>query len=165
MEACKEFSATVADMEKFCNEETGLRFILDTTIYPIQIRFKPIAVQQSIFERYVEGGGENEQLGSIDISIGISTKVKSTLNFRMEADLLKKLIRKAEKIGVLYFQAFRERAGELFENSKRITDSCITELWKVGSPSDKCVAIFNRSEFEKIMNGAHESLINLNFNK
>lgn len=51
---------------------------------------------------------ENGEIGSIQIAFGTTTKVQSSLRFKMDAKLLKKFIKLTEKVGLLYLHAFFE---------------------------------------------------------
>ena len=55
---------------------------------------------------------ENGEVNDLTVTIGLSTAVKSTLKFKMDAKLLKKLIKLAENVGDLYYHAYREQEGE-----------------------------------------------------
>ena len=67
----------------------------------------------SMFDTQNENVDENGEINDLTVTVGLSTTVKSTLKFKMDSKLLKKLIKLAEKVGTLYYQAFRESAGDL----------------------------------------------------
>lgn len=50
----------------------------------------------------------NGELKDLTITVGLDTTITNTLAFDLPADLFKKLIKHAERVGLLYYQAFRE---------------------------------------------------------
>lgn len=103
-----EYNAAVEALKKFCDDHTDLEaYILDDE-YPIRVQFIP-ASQISMFgDLNVD---ENGEVNDLTVTVGLSTCVKSTLKFKMDSKLLKKLIKLAENVGHLYYQAFREQEG------------------------------------------------------
>ena len=103
--AQSEYDATVEDLIKFCDTFTDLTPIIRTEEYPLRVTFVP-NVQMSMFGN--ENVDENGEVNDMTITCGLSTSVKSTLKFEMDSTLLKKLIKLSEKLGYLYYHAFRE---------------------------------------------------------
>ena len=99
-----EYEAAVEKLRKFCEDHTDLTpCILDET-YPFRVQFIPDA-QTSLFD---DGNvDENGEIGDLTVVVGLSTSVKSTLKFRMDSKLLKKMIKQAETVGTLYYHAYR----------------------------------------------------------
>lgn len=94
---------------KFCEKNTELTpYVLDDG-YPIRVQFIPNS-QFSIFGN--ENVDENGEINDLTVSVGLTTDVKSTLKFKMDSKLLKKLIKLAEAVGTLYYHAFREEHGD-----------------------------------------------------
>ena len=104
-----EFECAQNDLMKFCEGTTDYICEVNTDTYPLTAVFVPNP-QRSIFDAAID---ENGEVGELAISVGLDTNVKSTLKFKMDAALLKKLIKKSEKIAFLYYHAFRESAGDL----------------------------------------------------
>lgn len=99
------YEAAVESLQKFCEKETELiPNILDDG-YPIHVQFIP-KPQLSVFGN--ENVDENGEFNDLTVTVGLSTSVKSTLKFKMDSKLLKKLIKLAETVGSLYYHAFRE---------------------------------------------------------
>lgn len=105
-----EYEAAVEKLSHFCETSTYLTPVIVDTEYPIRVTFFP---SLSLFE---DGNvDENGEVNSLTVVAGMKTTVKSTLKFKMDSKLLNKLIKLAEKVGTLYYHAFREQQG------KRIT--------------------------------------------
>ena len=103
-----EYEAAVKDLEKFCEDQTDLcAYILDDE-YPIRVQFVPSAQMPLLSDGNVD---ENGEVNDLTVTVGLSSAVRSTLKFNMDSKLLKKLIKLAEKVGTLYYQAFREQEG------------------------------------------------------
>ena len=110
----KEYDAAVERLCKFCQENTELECSVDDSKYPICITFLPNR-QLTLFSENVD---EDGAVNDMSVIVGLSTKVQNSLNFKMSSDLLKKIIKKAEKVGMLYYHAFRAEADrEENENS------------------------------------------------
>lgn len=105
------YEEAVADLKKFCNEATDFEIMILSDEYPMQIHFIPRPSQTSVFN--TELIDENGEIGFISVSLGVSTVVRSNLNFHLDGATLKKLIKKAEKIGLAYLHYFRAAAGDL----------------------------------------------------
>lgn len=105
------YEEAVADLKKFCNEATDFETMILSDEYPMQIHFIPRPSQTSVFD--TELIDENGEIGFISVSLGVSTVVRSNLDFRLDGATLKKLIKKAEKIGFAYLHYFRAAAGDL----------------------------------------------------
>lgn len=106
--AQREYEATVEDLIKFCDTYTELTPIIRDEEYPFSVQFVP-EEQLSMFGN--ENIDENGEVNDMTITCGLSTSVKSTLRFEMDSTLLKKLIKLSEKLGYLYYHAFREAHG------------------------------------------------------
>lgn len=109
MSAQSDYKAAAAALEKFCNEETNFAVEILTENYPLSVKFTPNA-QMSLFDSENYTVDENGEIGNILISVGQSTRVLSTLRFKMDAKLMKKMIKLPEKVGNAYLHAFREGA-------------------------------------------------------
>ena len=107
MIANEEYKAALADMKNFCAKETTFDVEFLTNVYPLVAVFKPKA-QRSLFDSENYNVDENGEIGSIQIAFGTTTKVQSSLRFKMDAKLLKKFIKLTEKVGLLYLHAFFE---------------------------------------------------------
>lgn len=105
------YEDAVADLKKFCAETTDFEIMILSDDYPLQIHFIPTPTQTSFFD--TELVDENGEVGYISVILGVSTSVRSTLNFRLDGATLKKLISKAEKVGTAYLHYFRSAAGNL----------------------------------------------------
>lgn len=106
--AQSEYEAAAEKLRKFCEDHTDLTPIIMEDEYPIRVQFIPDS-QLSIFGN--ENIDENGEVNDLTVVVGLSTSVKSTLKFKMDSKLLKKLIKLAETVGTLYYQAFREAEG------------------------------------------------------
>lgn len=110
-EAQNYYEAAVADLLKYCEKETGLSPVILDEEYPFRVQFLPDP-QQTFF------GNENVdidtgEINDLTVTVGLTTTVKSTLKFKMDSKQLKKLIKLTEALGHLYYQAFREEAGDI----------------------------------------------------
>lgn len=131
------YEAAVEALQKFCEKETELQPIIRDEQYPFQVQFIP-KPQLSIFGS--ENIDENGEVNDLSVTVGLSTDVKSTLKFKMDSKLLKKLIKLAETVGSLYYHAFREEMEERLaptrpvgaEEGPRYCPNCgvEVELWK-----------------------------------
>lgn len=107
-QAQNEYIVAKEALLKFCEKFTALTpYVLDDQ-YPIRVQFIPNS-QFSIFGN--ENVDENGEINDLTVSVGLTTAVKSTLKFKMDSKLLKKLIKLAETVGSLYYHAFREKHG------------------------------------------------------
>ena len=105
-----EYNSAVEKLKKFCEEHTTLTVVILDTEYPLRIQFAPDP-QQSFFGN--ENIDEDGEINDMVISVGLDTTIVSTLNFELSSDVLKKLIKKSEKIGFLYYHAFRSEYGRI----------------------------------------------------
>lgn len=106
------YEVAVEHLKKFCEKETELQPIIRDEKYPVQVQFIP-KPQLTVFGN--ENIDENGEVNDLTVTVGLTTAVKSTLKFKMDSKLLKKLIKLAETVGSLYYHAFRE------EQEARIT--------------------------------------------
>lgn len=112
--ARRAYDSAVDDLKKFCEDNTELTAIIMDETYPIRVQFIPDP-QYNLFQNPEENIDENGEINDMTVTVGLETSVKSTLKFKMDAKLLKKLIRLAERVGAIYYHAFREGADELKE--------------------------------------------------
>lgn len=103
-----EYEAAVEKLRKFCEDHTDLTPIIMEDEYPIRVQFIPDS-QLSLFGN--ENIDENGEVNDLTVVVGLSTAVKSTLKFKMDSKLLKKMIKLAETVGTLYYHAFRAQEG------------------------------------------------------
>lgn len=106
--AQSEYEAAVEKLRKFCEDHTDLTPIIMEDEYPIRVQFIPDS-QLSLFGN--ENIDENGEVNDLTVVVGLSTAVKSTLKFKMDSKLLKKMIKLAESVGTLYYHAFRAQEG------------------------------------------------------
>lgn len=115
MIANEEYTAALADLKNFCAKETAFDVEFLTNVYPLVAVFKPKA-QLSLFDKENYNVDDNGEIGSIQIAFGTTTRVQSSLRFKMDAKLLKKFIKLTEKVGLLYLHAFfEEQAAGTYE--------------------------------------------------
>lgn len=109
--ARRAYDTAVDDLKKFVEDNIqGLTVVILDQSYPIRVQFFPDP-QINMFGNN-ENVDENGEVNDLTVTVGLSTSVKSTLKFKMAAKLLKKLIKLAEKVGTIYYHAFREEADE-----------------------------------------------------
>ena len=107
------YAAAVEKLNIFCETRAKLEpYILDDE-YPFKVKFYPVMDQQpSLFDDDDETFMERDPSNFLIITVGLDTSVKSLLKFKMQTDVLKKLIKLTEKVGAVYYHAFREGACE-----------------------------------------------------
>lgn len=105
--AQNNYEAAVDQLTAFCYEKTDLAAVILDNEYPFRVQFIP-ETQLSLFEN--PNVDENGEFNDMTVTVGLTTTVKSTLKFKMDSKLLKKLIKMAETLGTLYYHAFREAA-------------------------------------------------------
>lgn len=113
MKAKVEFEAARGALMGYCEKATDYVCEVKTDTYPIKVVFTLNNAQAAMFDRY-------ENHGALEVEVGLETKVRSTLDFEMDSDLLKKLIKNAGKIAFLYYHAFREQFYDLTEREIQI---------------------------------------------
>lgn len=107
--AMKAYESALKSLDKFCSENTQLIAVVKSNEYPVQIRFVPDPQQDMFGNKNVhEDGTVNE----IVVTVGVKTEVSSSMIFRTESKVFKKLIKLAESAGLLYYQAFAETMAE-----------------------------------------------------
>lgn len=106
MRAKNEYEAARDALMQYCEKATDYVCEVKESAYPLKVVFTPNDAQEAMFPT-----GKNS--GVLEITVGLDTNVSSTLNFKMDSDLLKKLIKNAEKIAFLYYHAFREQFYDL----------------------------------------------------
>ena len=99
------YEAATEALLQFCETSTDLTPIIMDEVYPFRVQYVP-AQQMTMFGD--ENVDENGEVNDLTITVGMTTSVKSTLKFKMDSKLLKKLIKLAEKVGDLYYHAYRE---------------------------------------------------------
>ena len=110
-EAVIAFDAAVKELQKFCEDNTDLDVFILTDHYPIRVQFIPRDPDQTTMFGN-ENVSDDGEVNDLVVTVGLNTYVRSTLKFKMDSKLLKKLIKHAEKVGTLYYHAFRERHEE-----------------------------------------------------
>ena len=95
------YEAAAEALLKFVETYTDMGAEILTDKYLFSAHFTPNE-QISMFD--------DGELNDLIVTVGISTSVKLNLKFKMDAGLLKKLIRLSEKAGSLYYIAYREGA-------------------------------------------------------
>ena len=105
--AQNKYADAVNELKDFCEDNTELDVTILDKEYPFRVQFRPSA-QINFFGN--ENVNDDGDINDLTVTVGINTAVKSTLRFKMGANLLKKLIKMAEKVGELYYHAYRERA-------------------------------------------------------
>lgn len=123
-EAQNCYEEAVARLKNYCDEETELTAEIIEAEYPFRVKFVP-DYQLTMFDSCTgepanvdTETGEIKDPGELTITVGLTTTVKSTLTFKMDSKMLKKLIKLAETVGTLYYHAFRERAGDLRQDNE-----------------------------------------------
>lgn len=106
-EVAVEYESAVKDLKKFCKENSDLSVVIDEREYPIKVQFFPDPEQIQMVEENIDEGGA---VGEMTVTVGLSTTVKSTLRFKMNSKILKKIIKGAERVGQTYYHAFRAMA-------------------------------------------------------
>ena len=104
------YEIAVEKLTNFCYENTDLTAVILEKEYPFRVQFMP-EDQLSLFGN--ENVDENGEVNDMTVEVGLTTTVKNTLKFKMDSALLKKLIKMAETVGTLYYQAYREAAGTI----------------------------------------------------
>lgn len=109
-EARNSYKSAVEALRKYCDEKTELSPVIVDIEYPFRVQFFP-DTQMSMFGD--ENIDENGEINHLEVTVGLTTTIKSTLKFKVDAKLFKKLVKLAETTGNLYYQAFREEQGNL----------------------------------------------------
>lgn len=102
----KIYEGAVAKLNEFCEKNTDLSVIIRDNEYPFCVQFIP-NMQYSMFDKDNENVDENGEVNDMTVEVGLITRVKSTLKFKMDSKLLKKLIKLAENVGTIYYHAYR----------------------------------------------------------
>lgn len=159
MSAQSDYKQAVADLETFCADETNFDVEILTETYPMSVKFTPKA-QMSLFDEQENYRvDENGEIRNITISLGQTTRVLSTLRFKMDAKLLKKMMKLSEKVGHAYLHAFREASQLAPGILKKAVDKFIDEMWTTSIP-DASVALFNRAKFDEIVDKVLLGVVN-----
>lgn len=104
--AIYEYREAKAALEKVCNDN-ALAAAIVTDIYPARISIIPDVKQMNMFDAIDENG----EIGSVEMIMGARTVVSADMKRAIPADVLKKLIRKAEAVFDKYLRAFRAVTG------------------------------------------------------
>lgn len=135
MKAKDYYDQAVAELKKFCADNTNFDVQVVEEIYPLEVHFVPSATQLSFFpDQYTNEDGE---IGFISVACGIEPTVKISLKLAIENSLLKKMISKAETIGKLYLHQLREEMLEktaAAQRKRRETMVAIKAARKGGAP-------------------------------
>jgi hypothetical protein len=107
--AMKAYESAEHALNKFCAENTRLVAIVKSGDYPVQIQFVPDP-QGDMFgnDNVHDDGTVNE----IVVTVGITTEIRNTMVFRTESKVFKKMITLAERVGLLYYQAYAEEMSK-----------------------------------------------------
>lgn len=116
------YEEAVASLRKYCEKETELAVIIRDEEYPFRVQFVPDPQQSMLGNENVD---ENGEVNDMTVTVGLTTSVKSTLKFKMPSDQLKKLIKLSEKVGSIYYHAFREKAGD---DRRTVNDEELREM-------------------------------------
>lgn len=119
MNATFEYTAAINTLRDFSEKEAGLGVEIQSSEYPVRFVFKPESPEQMSL---LEDNVIEKKTGELIITCGLSSKVENTLDFLMDATILKKLIRIAEKTSYLYYHSFCERALSDNKNEKQKGD-------------------------------------------
>lgn len=111
-EAQAAYVKAMEDLYKLCGDGLGMDVNVDESEFPLRVGFVPRA-QVGMFD---EPADENGEVRELCVTVGMSVTVKNTMKFKMDAKALKKLIKEAEKLGYLYYLAYREKAGHVEED-------------------------------------------------
>lgn len=104
-----EYDAAVKALMKFVEDSTDLNAEILTETYPIRVQFIPKRQLTLFGDENIDK--ETGEVNDMTVTVGLTTSVKSTLKFKMDAKLLKKLIKLSETVGTIYYHAFREQEG------------------------------------------------------
>ena len=104
MSATDKYMASIETLRSFSEEEAGLDVEIFTDKYPVRCVFSPnMNARQVTLDTDPDA---NE--GKLVISLGLKTEIENTLQFSIEAVILKKLLRISEKLSYLYYHSFCE---------------------------------------------------------
>ncbi len=112
--ALNDYQGAVAELKDFCKEETNFVCEISVDKYPIVVKLTPAPQQMSFLDTQKNTTTPGED-ASVLITVGPTTRMASTLKFQLDAPLLKKLIKKSEKVGKAYLHAFRAAAQIMLE--------------------------------------------------
>ena len=104
--AIYEYREAQAALGKVC-KDNALAAAIVTDIYPARISIIPDGQQMNLFDAIDENG----EIGSVEMIMGARTVVSADMKRAIPADVLKKLIRKAEAVLDKYLRAFRAVTG------------------------------------------------------
>lgn len=110
-QAQKAYNGAVAALHEYCEKLTDLEAEIYDDEFPFRVVYSP-KPQMTIFD-HVDGNGE---VGTLVVTVGLTTHVLSGLKFKLESNQLKKLIKLSETVGNLYYKAYREQADNLPES-------------------------------------------------
>ena len=104
-----EYENAVKDLLKFCEDNTDYSVVIKEDVYPFRVQYIP-NMQLSVFGD--ENVSEDGEINDMTVEVGLNTKVQSTLKFKMDSKLLKKLIKLAEKTDIIYYHAYRAKQDD-----------------------------------------------------
>ena len=96
-------------LQKCAKEEALMKAVINSDVYPWRVTFYPDD-EISIFDKeQIDGNGE---LKRVTVTVGVSLTIESTLEYKLDASVLKKLISLSDKCGTLFSVAYREQEAE-----------------------------------------------------
>lgn len=96
-------------LQKYAKEEAQMRATINSGEYPWRVTFYPDD-EISIFDK--EQVDDNGELKHVTVTVGVSLTIDSTLEYKLDASVLKKLLSLSLKCGTLFYVAYREREAE-----------------------------------------------------
>lgn len=112
------YQAKEIALKEYARKEARLSACVSANEFPWRVTFYP-EDEISIFDNHAPD--ETGEIRNITISTGLTLDIQSTLGFRLDAAVFKRLISLADKCGQLYYVACRE---EQFDKSRRLTRPC-----------------------------------------
>ena len=91
-------------LQKYAKEEARMKAVITAGDYPWRVTFYPDDEISMFDENQVDGNGE---LTRVTVTVGVSLTIESTLEYKLDASVLKKLISLSDKCGTLFYVAYR----------------------------------------------------------